>query len=81
LVGSVVKTFQTQFSQVKLLSVYPDHPTYLQNVIIVATDVPLSSEWLADSVYAPQRLSQLPLGGRVLTDDYAPMEALVRAQW
>lgn len=81
LVGSVVKTFQTQFNQIELLSVYPEHLTHLQNVIIVATDVPLTTDWLADSIYVPQRLSQLPLGGRVLTDDYAPMEALVRAQW
>ncbi len=81
LVGSVIKTFQTQFLTVAILAVYPTETTLLQNVIVVAANVPFDLKKLEASPYGHYRLSQLPLSGRVLTDDYSPMEAMVRSQW
>jgi spermidine synthase len=80
LVGSIYKTFLTQFPTVLLFSTHPDKPTTLQNVIILATATTITAEQLASSSYAASQLSQPPLGGKILTDDFSPMEAMVRAQ-
>jgi len=81
LVGSVVKTFQTQFAHVELFIIHPDKPTAAQNVIVLATNAADGVAQLETSGYKEFWLQQPQLQGRVLTDDYSPMEALARAQW
>ena len=81
LVGSVYQTFQTQFPTVQLFSAYPTMPTMLQNVVILATSVEIETNQVSSSEYGQFQLQQPPLRGRILTDNYAPMEAMVRAQW
>lgn len=80
LVGSIYKTFQSQFPVVQLFSTHPTTPTLMQNVIVLATNSEIRSDQLLISEYGEFLLTQLPLRGRILTDDYAPMEAMVRAQ-
>lgn len=81
LVGSTYQTLQTQFPIVTLFSTHPNSPTDIQNVILVATSADISTDQFLASEYGTFLLTQPPLRGRVLTDDYAPMEAMVRAQW
>lgn len=81
LVGSVYQTFRSRFPAVALFSTHPESPTQLQNVVLLATSSDLPLNQLAASEYDTFHLTQPPLGGKVLTDDFAPMEAMVRAQW
>lgn len=81
LVASIMKTFKTQFQNVEMFVVNPEMPETKQNVIVLATNSTLNLNQVFASQYAENRLEISPTRGRVLTDNYSPMESMVRAQW